>query len=440
MPERRTASAPPTLRRAVAMVPVAALALLGAAATALAEPALPQLPADGAVVGTVRPSFSWTAGTSGVPISGCEVFVETPAGPVRAVDAPAGTLTATSSVDLPDDGRFRWFVRLTNALGGVASTPVDARSEVWIATPPSPPTIVDGPSGPVRVDRPVFAWTGTRSSSRWVVLDGSGSPVQSGESPTAGGSAPLAPLADGAYVFRATQRNAAGTEGDSAARSFTVDTTAPPAPSPAAAGPGSARATTPAFSWRSAESGAVSTWRVRGAGGTVVGVPVDTTLTGATPKPLPAGAYVFEVRQTDEAGNVGLWGSEPFSIPPSQSVPALGRALGGGRMNLLRRNARRLGPAAGSVVTSRRPVLRWSGAPAGTRLYNLQIFRVGPGGKLIKSGSAFPSGTRYALPAGTSLAPGDCYVWRVWPYRRGAYSVAPLGISDFCIADRRSAS
>lgn len=313
------------------------------------------------------------------------------------MEAPAGTLTAASSVDLPDDGRHRWFVRLTNTLGGVAGTPVDQRSEIWVATPAGPPAIVDGPSGRVRVDRPAFSWTGTRSGSRWVVQDAAGTPVQSGESPTGGGGAPLAPLPDGAYVLRAVQRNSAGAEGESAVRAFTVDTTAP------------------AFSWRPAEPGAVSTWRVRGARGAVVSGPTDTTLTGVAPKPLETGAYAFEVRQTDDAGNVGPWGSEPFSILPSQATPRLGQSLATGtraRVDRLRRNTRRLTPAAG------------------TRLYNVQLLRVGAGGRLVRAASAFPSGTRCAL---TALTPGACYVWRVWPYRRSAYSAAPLGISDFCV-------
>lgn len=59
------------------------------------------------------------------------------------------------------------------------------------------------------------------------------------------------------------------------------------------------------------------------------------------------------------------------------------------------------------------------------------------GDRLVKVGSAFPSATRYALPAGTSLAPGACYVWRVWPYRGRGYTPRPLGISDFCVAAKR---
>jgi len=437
MYDSRTVPRTGVARRAVLAAPIAAASLLAVTTPALADPALPQIPADGAVVGTLRPTFSWTAGSSGVPITRYEVFVETPAGALRAAEAPAGILSAASSVDLPDDGLHRWFVRLTNALGGVASTPIDQRATVLVATPPVAPALVEGPVGPTAVTAPVFSWTGSRSASHWAVADASGSDVQTGDAPAGGGRATLAPLPDGAYVFRVDQRNAAGAAGEAATRAFTVDATAPSPPSPTAAGAGRGRATTPAFSWRSADPGAVATWRVRGARGRVVAGPVDTTLAGVAPKPLPSGAYVFEVRLTDAAGNVGQWGSEPFSIIPA-ATPASGQSpSGGGRLNLLRRNARALLPAAGARISTTRPVLRWRGGPAGTGLYNLQIFRVGSRERLVKVGSAFPSGRRYALPAGTALTPGACYVWRVWPYRGRGYTPAPLGISDFCVEAKR---
>lgn len=424
-------------RRVLAVaVPVAAAAALAAAGPALGDAALPQLPADGAVVGTLRPTFAWSAGSSGVPIARYEVFVETPGGAVKVAEAPAGTLSATATSDLPDDGRYRWFVRLVNTLGGTANTPVPERAQVQVATPPAAPSLTDGPAGVTAASAPGFTWSGTRTSSHWVLLDSAGAPLQSGSSPSGSGHADLAPLPDGPYVFRVAQTNSAGLDGEWAARAFAVDATPPPAPSPAA---GAARSTTPAFSWRNPDPGAVATWRVRGARGAVVAGPSDTTLTGVAPRPLPAGAYVFEVRLTDAAGNVGPWGSEPFSIAPS-ATPKTGTALtasgAAGRMNLLRRNARALRPAPGARIATVRPVLRWRAGPAGTGLYNLQIFRVAAGDRLLKVGSAFPSGTRYALPAGTALTPGACYVWRVWPYRGRGYTPQPLGISDFCVAGK----
>lgn len=421
-------------RRSALLAAPAAVASLLAAAPALAEPALPQLPADGAVVGTLRPSFSWTAGSSGVPIARYEILVETPGGVVKAAEAPAGTLSATASVDLPDDGRHRWFVRLVNTLGGVASTPVNLRTAVTVATPPAAPEVVEGPSGTSTSGAPVFSWTGSRAASRWIVADAGGAPVQSGEVAAGGGRAALAPLPDGAYVFRVAQRNLAGAEGEFVSRTFAVDATAPAAPSPTASGTGQPLTTTPAFTWGD-DPGTVATWRIRGAGGRIVAGPLDTAQNRVTPGPLPPGAYVFEVRLTDEPGNVGPWGSEPFSLVPGAAARA-GEAArpGRARLNLLRRHALRLSPRPGATVATTRPVLRWRGAPAGTRLYNVQLFRLGPANRLVKVGSAFPGGTRFALPKGMALTRGDCFVWRVWPHRDGGYAPVPLGISDFCVS------
>ena len=83
---------------ALALTAVLALA---APAVAVLEPVTPD---DDAVVG-LRPTFSWLAG----PGSSYEVYVELPSGPVKAAESP--TLTATSTVALPDDTRLRWFVR-----------------------------------------------------------------------------------------------------------------------------------------------------------------------------------------------------------------------------------------------------------------------------------------------------------------------------------------
>jgi hypothetical protein len=422
MPDRRTA----------VLVFLAAAALLAPVTPSLAEPAVPELPADGAVVDTTRPTFRWTAGSSGIPIARYEVFVETPAGNVQVAEAPAGTLSAASSVDLPDDAGHRWFVRLVNAAGGVAATPVAQRATLTVATAPGPPEITDGPAGPTSVAAPVFAWTGGRASSRWVLTDAAGTPLHVGDLPSGSGRAALPPLTDGAYVFGVVQRSAAGAESAATTRPFTVDATAPAAPSPTAEEPGGPQgAAAPSFAWR-AEPGATATWRVRAGRGRVLEGPSETTQERVTPRPLPAGSYVFEVRLSDAVGNAGAWGSEPFTIP-REGARTEQAAAGRKRLNLLRRNARRLSPAPGATVAGTRPVLRWRGGPAGVRVHNLQIFRVGAGGRLVKIGSAFPAGTRYALPPGAALTRGDCYVWRVWPHRGGRYTQKPLGVSDFCV-------
>jgi len=86
-------------------------------------------------------------------------------------------------------------------------------------------------------------------------------------------------------------------------------------------------------------------------------------------------------------------------------------------------------------------VLRWSRGPAGTKLYNIQIFRVvrkriGKAPVIRKVHSAFPRSRRYRVPK-AKMRPGACYVWRVWPYLGTRFTSQPLGISNFCIASRK---
>jgi len=85
-----------------------------------------------------------------------------------------------------------------------------------------------------------------------------------------------------------------------------------------------------------------------------------------------------------------------------------------------------LSPPDGRRVRTLRPVLRWIGRPAGTTLFNLQIF---DGRRKVHS--AFPKGNRYKVPPGV-LRHARRYVWRVWPFRgRLGYAIRPLGVSAF---------
>ena len=338
-------------------LPAALAALLGLAAPALGAAPLPQLPADEAVVATPRPTFAWTEGSSGVPIARYEVFVEVGGTAVHVADTPAGTLTARASVDLPDDGRHRWFVRLVNSSGGVASTPPEARTEVHVATTPGAPAL--GPVAGVAAQPAsrAFSWAGDRADSLWALLDDAGRQVRAGASPTGSGRAVLAGLPDGAYVFRVVQRNSAAVEGPPAARAFTVNATppAPLVPVPAGdAGP---------FALTGLEPGAIATWRVTEPGGAVVAGPVNTAGTGAAPGALPPGDYTFEARQTDAAGNVGPWGARAFRVPSGATASTT--SLAAARGTAWRRHAGRLAPAAGALVghATARPAL--AARPAG---------------------------------------------------------------------------
>lgn len=403
-----------------------ALGALGAlaATTALGTPATPSAPADEAVVDTLRPTFSWNpATTSG--LREYQVVVETPAGQVVVAQVPAATLTAAATQDLPDETRMRWFIRSIGSIREVTAT--GDRTFIRVASRPAPPAL-EGPAGLIRTNTPSFSWTGSRTDSVWSALDGSGAAVQSGASPTPSGQVTLDRLADGAYVFRVAQRAAFQNEGDPATRGFVVDTTPPPPLAVRASLPSPTLGVTPTFSWSGVEPGAVATWRVTGSGGQTVVGPSDSLSTGAAPPALAPSAYVFEARQTDAAGNVGAWGSEPFAILPGPAVaPATTRT------RLPRRNVKNLIPRVGAKINATRPTLRWKGARRGTSLFNVQLFRVGTGNRLTKVHSAFPRTSYYAIPRRARLTRGSCYVWRVWPYQGTRFTTQPLGVSHFCV-------
>ncbi len=406
------------------------LALVAASAgTASGAPAVPTSPADGARTDTRRPTFSWTAATprlfSEAPIDRYEVRLE-PDGTVVA-NVPAGTLSAVAAAALPDDADLRWYVVAIDGGGAQES----ARNDLAVVTRPVPPAFVSGPAGPTRGAAPTFAWSGDRPSSAWALIGAGGATLREDVVPAGGGEVSLPALADGDYIFRVAQRDREGAAGDPAARGFRVDTVAPGALAVTPAQQATSTAPVRSFSWTGTEPGSGVEWRVIGVGGGLVQGPAAATGNNATLAPVPAGSYVFEARQTDPAGNAGAWSASPFAVLPS---PAAAPAASGGGAVLQSRNWKRLTPRRGARVTSRRPVLRWTKGPKRTTTYNVQVFRVRPGGRpLLKVYSAFPRGNRVTIPPRARLARGACYVWRVWPFIGRRQISAPLGISNFCV-------
>ena len=220
-----------------------------------------------------------------------------------------------------------------------------ARRFIRVATSPGPPTITGAPPAITRTPTPTFTWSGGRVSSRWSILNPAGTPVQTGEVPTAAGQVVPAPLPDGSYQFRVAQRNLVGVEGPPASYGFSIDTAAPGALTLRRSTAQRDSRNTPRYSWGGLEPGAVVTWRVLRASGALVQGPASVAAGDVTPSRLASGSYVFEARQTDLAGNSGPPATDAFVVLP--------RLAPGIRLPM--RNVRRLTPPGGRHAAQRAP-------------------------------------------------------------------------------------
>ncbi len=164
------------------------------------------------------------------------------------------------------------------------------------------------------------------------------------------------------------------------------------------------------------------------------GAPLDTS---------QAGPATFSVRALDDAGNEALSSVDYVvrAAPPSESVllpeglavmpSPVAQSSRSAPWRPRTRNARRLRPAAGAIISTRRPLLRWRAYP-GARLYNVQVFRLRGRTSLTKVVSTLPRLNRFRVPAGR-IAWGNRYVWQVWPYLGRGYPSRPLALSYFSV-------
>ena len=165
------------------------------------------------------------------------------------------------------------------------------------------------------------------------------------------------------------------------------------------------------------------------------GAPLDTS---------QAGPAAFSVRALDDAGNEALSSvdylvraalpSESVLLPDRDSAvmpSSVTQSSGSAPWRPGTRNARRLRPAAGAIISTRRPLLRWRAHP-GAGLYNVQVFRLRGRTSLTKVVSTLPRLNRLRVPAGR-IAWGNRYVWQVWPYLGRGYPSRPLALSYFSV-------
>ena len=305
-------------------------------------------PADGARINDATPDITGSGGTgagdagtvtlrlyAGSSVSGTPLQTGTPAvgggggWSFTAAALPEGTYTvqATQSDTAGNSGTStaRTFVVDTTAPGVTLTAPADG-SRTSDTTPAYSGAAGNAAGDSASVTVKVYIGTGTggtlvqtrtatRSGGTWTV---DGSPA----------------LGEGTYTAQASQADDAGNTGTSAARTFTVDTTAPAVTLAAPADGATFTSGAIAFSGvggTATGDGSSVTVRVY-AGATATGSPVqtlNTTRDGATgaysvtaSPPLPDGQYTAQASQGDVGGNTGASAARTFTVngPPVVTV------------------------------------------------------------------------------------------------------------------------
>lgn len=175
-----------------------------------AEPTITNRPNDP----TNSPTASWT-------------FSSEPGATFRcSIDDPSNFLPCTSGQSFPvqSDGTHTFRVR---AVDGAGNAGPDAQ-DFWTLDTAGPETSLGGgPDGPTNDDSPSFTFSSEPGATFRCKLTG---PSQAHDFSACSSPAPYTDLAEGEYTFEVRAVDAAGNADEPISRSFTVDTTAPAAP------------------------------------------------------------------------------------------------------------------------------------------------------------------------------------------------------------------
>ncbi len=303
-------------------------------ATAPTAPSV-TLPADGALLNVRQPTFSGTAEKS----SKVTVYVD---GTALATTPTADASTGAWSVPQPTnlgDGSHTVKATATDAYNN--TSPFSAINTFTVdATAPAAPSVTSPANGGfVTVRQPIFTGTAEASSTVTVYVDGTALATTPTADATTGAWSVTQPtnLADGSHNVKATATDAAGnTSPISATNTFTVDATAPAAPSVASPANGALlNVRQPTYSGTAEASSKVTVF--------VDGTALATTATAdastgawsvAQPTNLLDGSHSVKATATDAAGNTSpISATNTFTVDatapaaPSVAFPANGAAI-----------------------------------------------------------------------------------------------------------------
>ena len=243
--------------------------------------------ASDALSGIASITYLYCAGTACTP--------NTPIG--ASTTGPTYSITWSGQ---PVDGSYQLLARATDVAGNITDS---AKRSVTIDnTAPLAPNPTSTPANPTNSTAASFSFTGEAGATFQCALDGAA--FAACTSPRA-----YSGLAPGSHTFQARQTDTAGNTGPAASFTWTIDVTAPVAPTITAGPSGLTNQTAASFSF-TGEAGATFQCALDGAAFAVCTSP--KAYSG-----LADGAHTFQVRQTDTAGNAGPAASRSWTVDAS---------------------------------------------------------------------------------------------------------------------------
>jgi outer membrane protein OmpA-like peptidoglycan-associated protein len=277
----------------------------------------------GAKSNATSPTFAWTGAEAGGSYT-CSIDSTTTYTPC----------TSGSTFPVSGEGPHTFRVKQTDASNNTG----DPAAYTWTldVTQPAKPNVTDKPSAVTKQTSATFTFTGDETNGSFECRFGSDGVVWSAcTSP-----ATITGMTDGNKRFSIRQLDEAGNPSDPEIVTWTVDRTAPLAPTITTKPGARSGSTEPTFAWTGAEAGGTYECALDGASFTACTSGSGFSVSGET-------SHTFQVRQVDAAGNPGATAEHTWTLDTTKpAAPSIGTK-----------------PAARSNVTA--PTFTWTGGEGG---------------------------------------------------------------------------
>ena len=285
--------------------------------------------------------------------------------------------TSPKSYSGLSEGPHTFRVRARDAAGNVDPTPA---ARTWTVDTVAPDTTLDsGPTGTVSSTSASFTFSSEAGAGFECELDGGGFSACTSPKSYSG-------LSEGPHTFRVRARDAAGNvDPTPAARTWTVDTVAPPVPSIDSGPPDPSGSGNASFSFSDSESGVGFRCRLDGGGFSACTSPKAYSGLGEGP-------HTFEVRALDGAGNESTGATHSWTIDVAPVVTLATPADGSSTNDSTPTFSGTAGTAFGDSATV--TVKVYAGpAPSGTPVQTLDATRDSFGAWSIDASDPLATGT-----------------------------------------------